>query len=213
MKDFTLTPTLSLGGRGVCIEKRMTKARKAAAGGKSAGISDEAVRKATGKTWDEWGRLLDKDGCKKMPHKEIAELVHEKHGVGPWWCQMVTVGYEQARGLRKAHETCKGWQSSVSRTVDVPLASLYEAWTDENARKAWMGKKKITIRKATKNKSMRIAWPGETSLEVNFYPKGAAKSQVTVQHGKLKSETDVAKSKKYWTGTMEKLKAVLGVKE
>ena len=45
-------------------------------------------------------KLLDKDGCKKMPHKQIAEIVHEKYGVGPWWCQMVTVGYEQSRGLR-----------------------------------------------------------------------------------------------------------------
>lgn len=186
------------------------KAKSRTSKSKTAGISDAAVLKATGKSCDEWGRLLDRDGCKKMPHKEIAELVHEKHGVGPWWGQMVTVGYEQSRGLRKVHETSDGWKSSVSRTVAVPIAKLFDAWADEAARTAWMGKKKMTIRKSTKNKSMRIAWAGETSLEVNFYPKGAAKSQVTVQHNKLKSEAEVAKSKKFWSGAMEKLKEVLG---
>lgn len=176
---------------------------------KTAGIGDEAVRKATGKTWGEWGKLLDKDGCKKMPHKQIAELVHEKYGVGPWWCQMVTVGYEQSRGLRLAHETSRGWQAGISRTMNIPVSKMFNAWADGETRLQWMGRKKITIRKATKNKSMRIAWPGETSLEVNFYPKGPSKSQVTVQHGKLKNQADVAKSKKYWTGAMEKLKEAL----
>lgn len=176
---------------------------------KTAGISDEAVHKATGRTWGEWGKLLDKEGCKKLPHKEIAQIVHEKHGVGPWWSQMVTVGYEQSRGLRKAHETCDGWKSSVSRTVDVPLAKMFDAWADDELREAWMGTKKITIRKTTKNKSMRITWPGETSVEVNFYSKGPGKSQVAVQHSKLQGEADVVKSKKYWSGAMDKLKAIL----
>jgi hypothetical protein len=39
---------------------------------RTAGISSEAVRKATGRTWAEWLRLLDKAGAKKMAHGEIA---------------------------------------------------------------------------------------------------------------------------------------------
>lgn len=194
---------------GLRIENPMAKTKTDTAGGKSAGISSEAVYKATGRTWDEWGKLLDKDGCKKRPHKEIAQIVHEKHGVGPWWSQMVTVGYEHLRGLRRAHETCDGWKSSVSRTLNVPLAKMFDAWTDEEVRVAWMGKKKITIRKATKNKSMRITLHDDTSVEVNFYSKGPGKSQVAVQHSKLQGEADVVKSKKYWSGAMDKLKAIL----
>jgi hypothetical protein len=189
--------------------KSAQTAKSGAANGKSAGISDEAVQKATGKTWAEWGKILDRDGCQTMPHKEIAQLLHEKHGVGPWWCQMVTVGYEQSRGLRMVNETCDGWKSSVSRTVNVPLARLFDAWADEEARTRWLGKKKITVRKATKNKSMRISWPDATNIDVNFYAKGAGKSQVAVEHAKLKCESDVAKSKKYWAGAMDKLKKIL----
>jgi hypothetical protein len=183
----------------------MSKQNKTAES-KTAGISDDAVEKATGKTWAQWGKLLDKDGCKRMPHKEIAQLVHEKHGVGDWWSQMVTVGYEQLRGLRKPHQMVDGWKCSVSRTVDVPLSRLFQAWSDERIRGKWMGARKLTVRKATANKSMRITCPDQTSLEVNFYSKGTGKSQVAVQHSKLKGEAEVARSKKYWAGALEKLK-------
>lgn len=47
--------------------------------------------------------LLDKAGAKKMSHQEIANHLHTKHDVAPWWTQMVTVTYEQARGLRQKH--------------------------------------------------------------------------------------------------------------
>lgn len=177
---------------------------------RTAGIGDDAVLKATGHTWAQWGKMLDADGCKKMPHKQIAEIVHEKHGVGPWWSQMVTVGYEQMRGLRKPHETSRGWQAGVSRTMSVPLARLYGAWADAAERRKWMGSRKITVRKATRNKSLRIACNDDTSLEVNFYSKGMGKAQVALQHNKLKSQEDVAQSKAYWSAAMEKLKRQLG---
>jgi hypothetical protein len=37
-------------------------------------ISSEAVRKATGKTWDEWLATLDQKVAGEMPHKGIARL-------------------------------------------------------------------------------------------------------------------------------------------
>jgi hypothetical protein len=85
-----------------------------AAGLKLNGISSAAVHKATGRTWEEWLPLLDKTGAKKLPHREIAEVVAGKFAVRPWWSQMVTVGYEQARGLREKHQTAKGYQVSGS---------------------------------------------------------------------------------------------------
>lgn len=33
-------------------------------------VGDEAVKKATGKAWPEWFKLLDKAGAKKLPHPE-----------------------------------------------------------------------------------------------------------------------------------------------
>ena len=101
---------------------------------KIAGISDEAVKSKTGKTWAEWIKVLDKAKAYEMPHKDIAIYLSEKHQVPDWWSQMVTVGYEQARGLREKHERPEGYQISVSKTLGVPVATLYAAWTDEAVR-------------------------------------------------------------------------------
>lgn len=38
-------------------------------------ISTEAVKKATGKSWDEWIKLLDKLDADKLTHKEIAKML------------------------------------------------------------------------------------------------------------------------------------------
>src|SRR5262245_42305997 len=67
---------------------------------RKAGVSDEAVRAKTGKTWPQWFKLLDARGARRMKHAEIAEMLHDELGVPPWWSQMVTVGYERVRGKR-----------------------------------------------------------------------------------------------------------------
>src|SRR5436305_706796 len=98
-----------------------------------AGISSDAVNAKTGKGWAEWFAVLDEAGAAKWPHKEIAKFLHE-HACGDWWSQMVTVGYEQARGLRVKHQTADGFTAGASKTVDVPVAALFKSWTDDKTR-------------------------------------------------------------------------------
>lgn len=171
-------------------------------------MSDEAVESRTGKTWSRWFKHLDTAGAKKMSHREIVAHLSEKHGVGPWWQQMVAVTYEQARGLRDKHEKPEGFEISVTRTIDAPLGKAFKAWTDEKIRKHWLPAN-LTIRKATTNKSLRISWEdGKTSLSVNFYPKGDGKSQVVVQHGKIPDAKGAAKMKKFWAQALDRLREV-----
>src|SRR5437879_1898240 len=173
-------------------------------------MSDEAVKAKTGKTWKQWFAILDKAGAKKMNHQEIARYLNTEQGVGPWWQQMVTVTYEQARGLRKPHERPDGYQISVSRTVNVPIAKLYNAFANDKARKAWLAEDGLAVRKATANKSMRVTWNDvKTSLEINFYPKGDDKGQVVVQHSKLPNAKASATMKTYWTRALDRLRASL----
>lgn len=175
---------------------------------RSAPIGDEAVRAKTGKAWAEWFAILDRAGCRKMSHPEIVACLDE-HDIGGWWQQMVTVGYEQARGLRQKHQKADGYAASASKTVNVPLADLYQAWHDARRRR-WLPDAAFTVRKATTDKSLRITWgDGATSVEVNFYAKGDAKSQVAVQHNKLASAADVARLKEYWGAALARLKEVL----
>ena len=169
-------------------------------------MSDEAVKAKTGKNWKQWFSLLDKAGAKKMTHQEIARYLSEKQGVPPWWCQMVTVNYEQQTGRRQNNERPDGFQISVSRTVNVPLAKLYKSFATEKARTAWLGENGMSVRKATTNKSMRVTWIDQkTSLEINFYPKAADKSQVVVQHSKLANASAASKMKTYWTKALDRM--------
>ncbi len=173
---------------------------------KTAGISDEAVRAKTGKGWQEWFKVLDKAGARKMNHTNIATYLYDKQRVPGWWCQMVTVGYEQARGLRVAHQKPTGFEIGRSKTLTTPLGAAYRAWSDEKLRARWLGESGVVIRKATPNKSMRITWAdGETSVAVYFTPKGKDKCVVTVQHSKLASATQAERMKAYWAGRLDRL--------
>jgi uncharacterized protein YndB with AHSA1/START domain len=176
----------------------------------TARMSDDAVRAKTGKTWPEWFAVLDAAGCRKMTHQEIVACLRDQHGLGPWWQQMVTVGYEQERGLREKHEKPDGYSISASRTIAVPLADLYGAWHDKRKRGRWLSDDDFTVRKATANKSLRITWgDGTTSVEVNFVPKGEAKSQVAVQHDKLADAKAAERQKVYWREALDRLQALL----
>jgi uncharacterized protein YndB with AHSA1/START domain len=172
-------------------------------------MSDDAVESKTGKTWGRWFKHLDAAGAKKMTHQEIAAHLSEKHGVRPWWTQMVAVTYEQARGLRDKHEKPHGFEISVSRTITAPVGKAFKAWTVEKTRKQWLPAN-LEIRKATTNKSLRITWEdGKTSLAVAFLAKGADKSQVVAQHGKLPDAKSAAKMKKFWAEALDRVKALL----
>ncbi len=173
-------------------------------------IGDAAVSRKTGKNWAEWFKLLDAAGAKSMDHRGVVAALGKHRGLGGWWRQMIAVAYEQARGKRRTHEKPEGFSVSSSKTVGVPLARLYAAWADERARRRWLAGDRASIRKATPHKSLRIAWDGgATRVDVNFYAKGAGKSQVTVQHERLPNATAARRMQAYWKQNLEKLKAVL----
>jgi hypothetical protein len=171
-------------------------------------MSDAAVRAKTGRDWKQWFSILDKAGAMKMSHKEIAEYLYEKQGVPGWWSQMVAVTYEQERGLRDQHERPDGYSVSASKTLEVPISVLYKSWSDEKIRSKWL-KEKIAVRKATANKSMRITWHDGTHVDVYFYNKGAAKSQVAVQHGKLADSKQVELARSRWKAALDRLSGAL----
>jgi hypothetical protein len=65
------------------------------------GIGEDAVLKATGKSWKEWYEILDKFDRRTKGHTLTAKYLHSKHKLNPWWSQMVTVSYEWEKGLKE----------------------------------------------------------------------------------------------------------------
>ena len=62
-------------------------------------MSADRVLAATGRTPEDWYAVLDEQGAVSWGHTAVAAWVLEQ-GVDGWWAQGVTIGYEQARGLR-----------------------------------------------------------------------------------------------------------------
>jgi uncharacterized protein YndB with AHSA1/START domain len=177
---------------------------------KKPAVSDEAVRKATGKDWKQWFALLDKQGAEKLAHRDIARLLQAKYVDSGWWSQMITVCYERARGLREIHQTADGFVANVSKTFNASLDQLYKAWHDAAERADWLAAQGIEITRSTANKSIRMIWnDGVSRVAVNFYPKGKDKTQVTIDHSRLESAKDVAKTKSTWKQSLEELQKKL----
>lgn len=172
-------------------------------------ISEEAVKRATGCTWDRWYTALDRLGARRLDHKGIVALVGRlAPRVSGWWRQMVAVSYEQARGLRQKHQKPEGFEVSVSKTIPVSADKLYRAWTDPRLLRRWFRGEKFQVTTATRNKSLRSRWgTGGTRMEVMLYPKGKAKTAVVVQHSRLPGAAAAAKMKAYWKRQLEKLAA------
>lgn len=177
---------------------------------KLAGVGSEAVMKATGKAWEDWLKVLDKAGAVEMPHKQIAAMLGDKFGVPGWWSQMVTVGYEQARGLRDVHQKADGFSASASKTFQANLDRLYSAWSDPQLRETWLPGAPLQVRKSTDGKSMRITWTlGNSNVDVNFFSKGPDKTVVQIEHSKLSNAEAMAAQKAYWSSGLERLNAWL----
>ncbi len=173
------------------------------------GITSTAVKKATGKTWREWLGLLDKAGAAKLPHKDIVQRLQKAYRLPDWWGQMITVGYEQARGLRLKHQKPDGFEISVTKTIAAPVDRAFAAWRESALREQWLPRTPLTVRKATPHKSIRILWGDASTLSVNFWPKGSLKCQVVPQHAKLPSPDAAEKMKAYWADKLEALRAFL----
>jgi hypothetical protein len=175
-----------------------------------AGKSDAILKEKTGCTWERWVRSLDAHKAYTWPHREIAKYVAEKYKVPGWWAQTVTVGYERIKGLRAVGQRRDGlFEASKSRTFAVPVARLYRAFHDRSIRDRWLPGVDLTVRGATREKSMRITWPDRTSVMVWFERKGAGKSVVALAHGKLPDRAAVTLAKEYWGDRLDALKGVL----
>jgi uncharacterized protein YndB with AHSA1/START domain len=175
-----------------------------------AGRSDAIVKANTGCTWERWVKALDRVQADTWPHGEIAKYVQEKYQVPGWWAQTVTVGYERIKGLRAVGQRRDGsFEANKSKTYPVPLSRLYRAFHDARTRARWLPGVDLTIRTATREKSMRITWPDRTSVVVGFLRKAPGKSQIALTHGKLPDQAAATGMKQYWEERLEALKAQL----
>ena len=177
-------------------------------------VSEEAIRKGTGRGWDDWFGILDAWDGRSHTHTEIARYVNGEHGVDGWWSQSVTVGYERARGMRAPNERPEGFEVSVSKTVDMPSMDAWRAFIEPKRRASWLD---LGLRMRTGTRTMgrsaRFDVPSEgTRVNVLFDPKGDDRAVVTVTHVKLADAADVAAHRADWKVRLGRLAALASAK-
>ena len=164
-----------------------------------AGIKDATIKARTGCDWGRWVWVLDQAGAQEWSHRGIADHVSRHYKTPMWWTQAVTVGYERIKGLRAVGQRRNGqYEAGKSKTLAAPAARVYRAFRDARTRRRWLGDVSLTVRTAIPNKSMRITWPDGTNVEWYFVPRGGAKCQVAVQHGKLPDREAADRMKSWW---------------
>jgi hypothetical protein len=172
--------------------------------------SEASMRKATGKGWRQWFRILDEWGAATRSHGEITRHLSEEYGVPGWWTQSVTVGYERNRGMRAKYQTASGFQVSVSRTLPVGVGELSRAVEDARRRRRWLEAGTLKERKVTAGKSGHYDFrDGISRVTTSFESKGRGKSTVNIQHEKLPDAGSVEEMRAFWKERLGRLAEVL----
>jgi uncharacterized protein YndB with AHSA1/START domain len=186
---------------------RAARARLAATGDRA---SDAAVERATGKTWEAWFAVLDRWGARSKKHPEIARFLNQDQGVDGWWSQSITVEYERARGMRIKHQRPDGFSVSASKTVAVPVDTLFEAFVDDNERARWLPDTKMSVRTSRRGRGARFDWEdGSSRVVVDFTAKGPARSTVALAHERLADADEAETMKAMWRQRLSALKELL----
>ena len=153
-------------------------------------MSDEALTAATGRGWATWFELLDAVGATGWKHAQIASWLHEQHGVPRWWCQSVTVGFEQERGMRLPGQRADGtFEVSVSATLpsdaDAALTAVIAAVS------AKVGNPPTSTSRDAAYPTARWKLDGREVLLARANPSKGGRTSVSLTHQRM---TDAAQS-------------------
>jgi uncharacterized protein YndB with AHSA1/START domain len=194
-------------------------------------IGDEAVQAKTGKGWDEWFALLDAWGAADKGHAPAAKHLAEVHGLSGWWAQMVTVEYERARGLREVGQKGEQFVATVQRTIRTSPETAYAALTEPSHLSQWLAEDaqaELWVGGHYENKDgdrgeflrldppnrLKYTWENpkhapDTVVEIWVSPKGEEKSQVRLEHSRLRNREEFEDLKKGWGWALDSLRSYL----
>lgn len=161
--------------------------------------SDEAVRSATGRGWDEWCKVIDGWPGHTDGHAAIAAYLQDQHQIDAWWAQSITVGYERITGRRLPYQAPDGtFSAGKSRTVTTDAAALRAMLLDEADREDLFPNIETELRSRPTSKVIRLAI-GHGTAQIALDPLGDGRVKISIAHEGLPSYDDVERWKHYWS--------------
>jgi uncharacterized protein YndB with AHSA1/START domain len=193
-------------------------------------VSDAGAKAATGKSLEEWFKLLDKKGGVELGRREIGNWLVGEHKVDPWWSATINCEYEIARGALEKDGKPKGYTICATKSIKASPESCFAAFASAKALDGWFGPEheasitdgghwrngdgnRASIKKATPGKVIRGVCEDEdlsqpTPIEIKFQPAGA-KCTVMVTIDRLQTRAEADGYRAAWGAALDRLKGVL----
>jgi len=192
-------------------------------------VSDENVKKETGKSFAGWWTVLDAFGGPAKGRREIGVHLTQQLKVDPWWSATLLVEYERHKGVVEKDGKGKGYTICATKSVKAPPERCWELLATGKALDGWFGPKNVLDLKAggslanadgnaadvkgvTPGKTIRLVWqdasaPG-TPVEVKLQP-AAGKTTVMVTHDRLQTREEADGLRAAWGEALDRLKKLV----
>lgn len=198
--------------RRIVLERRENRASAADGTGRvwaaEPETTDQTVREATGRGWEEWCDLIEAWPGHEQGHTAVVEHLLATTDVTHWWAQSVTVGWERISGRRMPYQQADGtFAASRSRTVDVDAEALRAMLLDADGRAVLFPGMTTTLRSRPGSKNVRVGME-EGSAEFAITSAGDGRSKVVVAHQRLPAHDVVPVWQSYWEGWLDALSEV-----
>jgi hypothetical protein len=176
--------------------------------GRRENLSDDALHAATGKQWADWFAILDAARASEWTHPQITGWLQGEHDVAAWWCQMIAVGFEQARGMRLPGQRADGtFEVGASATLPTSQQEALDAVI--GAVSAGLGEQPSRVSREVKFITAKWAVGERASVLAMANPTAGGKTSVSLTYARLDDATDVAPAKEAMTGWLGAARATL----
>jgi hypothetical protein len=188
-----------------------------------ANVTNEALKKATGKSWIAWINSLDRKKADTLSLPEIVKLLAPKIE-SPWWRQKIALGFREAKGKRITGQIAGGFQIGVRRGFPLSKEEAWDFLLSPEAMKIWLGKalaldgprpykvKKglaAELRVFKPGSHLRMGWHPDkwispSLLQVRVVASGK-KTALSFHHEGLPTEASREEMKAHWNTVLDKL--------
>ena len=193
-------------------------------------MSDADAKTATGKSFEDWFRVLDKAGGPSAGRRALTEHLMKDHALVAWWAQTLAVEYERARAVHEKDGRPKGYSICVTKTIVAPPDRMFDAFGDATLMSDWLGKgakadfkeggafstadgNRGRYTKVARPKTLRMAWDDDdaaaaSTVEIKLTPNGS-KCGLVLNHERIQTRAEADGLRAAWGAAIEKLKRAL----
>lgn len=166
----------------------------------SSSTSDEAILKASGRTWSQWMSELESKSFSQWSKKDRLKMLRLDYGLSNLWASRVDAAYAACMSDPVCALKAQ-FGVSISKTFHYPVGDVYD-----RAMQWFESENRVQLRDIQRSKRLHGDWLTDDSrIDVVFHAKGTDKTQIVVQHEKLTSETDIDIMRNFWKQQLDQM--------